>query len=78
MIMDKDKKKIGLYICATPIGNLEDASYRLINTLKDVDIIAAEDTRTTKQLLERYSISGKRIISYHDFSESNRLDLILS
>jgi 16S rRNA (cytidine1402-2'-O)-methyltransferase len=60
-----------LYIVSTPIGNLEDISLRAINTLQEGDIIAAEDTRTTKKLLNNYGIS-KPLVSYHDFNERQR------
>ena len=54
---EKVNKKGTLFVCATPIGNLEDCSYRLINTLHAVDKIAAEDTRVTRKLLKHYSIN---------------------
>ncbi len=66
-----------LYICGTPIGNLEDVSIRLLKTLRMVDFIACEDTRHTIKLLNRYKIK-KRLISYHEHSSRNREDYILN
>ena len=66
-----------LYCVATPIGNLEDITLRALDVLKNVDIIAAEDTRTTQVLLNKYSITTK-LVSYHKFSESSRVDLFLN
>ncbi|MBQ8847639.1 MAG: 16S rRNA (cytidine(1402)-2'-O)-methyltransferase [Candidatus Gastranaerophilales bacterium] len=66
-----------LYVVATPIGNLEDITLRAINVLKNVDVIAAEDTRNTSVLLEKYSISTK-LISYHKYSENSRIELFLN
>ncbi len=65
-----------LYICGTPIGNLEDVSIRLLKTLRMVDFIACEDTRHTIKLLNRYKIK-KKLISYHEHSRRNREDYIL-
>ncbi len=60
-----------LYIVATPIGNLNDASARMIETLSIVDLIACEDTRVTQKLLNHFGINTKTI-SYHKFSEAEK------
>lgn len=66
-----------LYIVATPIGNLGDITSRAIETLKSVDLIAAEDTRHSRHLLEQYNIKTSTF-SLHQYNEKNRLDFILS
>jgi len=68
-----------LFVCATPIGNLDDCSFRLIKTLTDVDYIIAEDTRTIRKLLTRFKISkpAGRIISYQDYSSPSKVAFIL-
>ncbi|MGI6551052.1 MAG: 16S rRNA (cytidine(1402)-2'-O)-methyltransferase [Syntrophomonadales bacterium] len=65
-----------LYICATPIGNLEDASYRLIRILNEVDLIACEDTRHTRILLNHYEIK-KPTISYFQHNQRGREDSLI-
>ncbi|HAJ95745.1 MAG TPA: 16S rRNA (cytidine(1402)-2'-O)-methyltransferase [Actinobacteria bacterium] len=73
-----EEKKGTLYICGTPIGNLEDVSFRLISTLKEADLILAEDTRTIRKLLSRYDIKKKDILSYHQYSDAGKISYIIS
>ncbi|HUB83619.1 MAG TPA: 16S rRNA (cytidine(1402)-2'-O)-methyltransferase [Bryobacteraceae bacterium] len=60
-----------LYVVATPIGNLEDMTYRAVRVLREADLIACEDTRQTRKLLDHYGI-GKPTISYHEHNEAER------
>ncbi len=60
-----------LYLCATPIGNLEDMTYRVVRTLKEVDLIAAEDTRNSIRLLNHFEIQTK-MTSYHEFNKYDK------
>jgi 16S rRNA (cytidine1402-2'-O)-methyltransferase len=66
-----------LYIVATPIGNLEDMTSRAISILRSVDVIAAEDTRQTKKLLNHFNIHAKRLITFHEHNENKRVEFIL-
>lgn len=65
-----------IYLVATPIGNLEDMTFRAIKVLKEVDVIAAEDTRHTLKLLNYYEIS-KPLISYHRHNEDIKTDFLI-
>ena len=65
---DNNKLKAGLYIVSTPIGNLNDLSFRALQVLKDSDYILCEDTRVTLNLLKRYEIKNN-LISNHKFNE---------
>jgi len=60
-----------LYLVATPIGNLEDITYRAVRTLKEADLIACEDTRQTRKLLDKYGIR-RPTVSYHEHNEEAR------
>lgn len=65
-----------LYICGTPIGNLEDITLRCLKVLKEVDLITAEDTRHTKILLNHYQIK-KPITSYHKYSKESKVEHLI-
>ena len=75
--MSKNTKFGVLYIVATPIGNLEDISKRALNCLSSVDFCAAEDTRKSKILMNKYNINT-RLVSYHNFSEKRKLKYLIS
>lgn len=65
-----------IYICATPIGNLEDVTFRLLRILKEVDLIAAEDTRQTRKLLSYYDIHTP-LTSYHQHNERSKAEQLI-
>jgi 16S rRNA (cytidine1402-2'-O)-methyltransferase len=60
-----------LFVCPTPIGNLEDVTLRVLSALRDADVIACEDTRRTRVLLDRYGVKAK-LVSYHEHNERSR------
>jgi 16S rRNA (cytidine1402-2'-O)-methyltransferase len=60
-----------LVVCPTPIGNLGDVTLRVLDALREADVIACEDTRRTRVLLDRYEIAGK-LVSYHEHNERER------
>jgi 16S rRNA (cytidine1402-2'-O)-methyltransferase len=60
-----------LIVCPTPIGNLEDVTLRVLAALRDADIVACEDTRRTRVLLDRYGVKG-HLVSYHEHNEHER------
>lgn len=65
-----------LYLCATPIGNLEDITIRVLHTLKDVDLIAAEDTRNSIKLLNHFGIKTP-MTSYHEFNKIEKAYVLI-
>lgn len=65
-----------LYLCATPIGNLEDITFRVVNTLKSVDLIAAEDTRNSIKLLNHFDIKVP-MTSYHEFNKYDKAKVLV-
>ena len=70
--------KSGLYVVATPIGNLRDITQNAITILSKSDIILCEDTRTSKKLINRFNIKYKKLISYHKFNEKKNLSLVIN
>ena len=66
-----------LYLCATPIGNLEDITLRVLNTLKEVELIAAEDTRHSIKLLNHFQIKTP-MTSYHEYNKVDKAKYLVS
>ena len=66
-----------LYLCATPIGNLEDITLRVLRTLKEVDLIAAEDTRNSIKLLNHFDIKTP-MTSYHEYNKIDKAYVLIS
>lgn len=69
--------KSGLYLVSTPIGNMDDITYRAIETLKNADMIACEDTRVSKKLLSKLGIN-KPLFPYHDYNEEEKSNYIIN
>ena len=66
-----------LYLCATPIGNLEDITYRVVRVLGEADLIAAEDTRNSLRLLRHYGITTP-MTSYHEFNKIEKAKALIA
>jgi 16S rRNA (cytidine1402-2'-O)-methyltransferase len=66
-----------LVVCPTPIGNLEDVTLRVLAALREADLVACEDTRRTRVLLDRYGVAG-RLVSYHEHNERARSDELVA
>lgn len=73
----KNILKAGFYIVSTPIGNLDDISFRAIKILNDVDLIACEDTRVSKKLLSHYGVTTN-VFSVHNYNEKDKINFIKS
>ncbi len=76
--IEETKLAPGLYIVATPIGNLSDITLRALAVLKNCDLIVCEDTRRTSLLLQHYNIGYKKLLSYHDYNKSTRTPEIIN
>lgn len=80
--MEQSEKQAGgrqtgkLYLCATPIGNLEDITYRVLRTLREADLIAAEDTRNSIKLLNHFGIHTP-MTSYHEYNKYDKADFLV-
>ena len=74
--MAEPKKPGALYVVATPIGNLEDITHRALRILREVDLIACEDTRQTRKLLDHYQIATPTV-SYHEHNEASRAEELM-
>ena len=66
-----------LAVCATPIGNLDDVTLRVLAALRDADVVLCEDTRRTRVLLDRHGLSPPRLLSYHRHNEARRVEELL-
>src|SRR6476646_7307454 len=75
--MAVDSKPGTLFVVATPIGNLEDITYRAVRVLREVDLIACQDTRHTAKLLQHYGIN-KATVSYHEHNEAARAEELVA
>ena len=76
-LLHKNELKKGLYLVPTPIGNLQDITYRAVEVLKNSDYILCEDTRVSKNLLDKFEIRSK-LISNHKFNEFKNLSKIIN
>jgi 16S rRNA (cytidine1402-2'-O)-methyltransferase len=68
---------VPLAVCATPIGNLDDVTLRVLAELRDAAVVLCEDTRHTRRLLERHGIRARRLLSYHRHNEARRVSEVL-
>lgn len=75
---DSGRVKPTLYVVATPIGNLKDVTFRALDTFRQVDIIAAEDTRVTSRLLNHYGIAAKKLMPLHQHNEQRSAPAVIA
>ena len=68
---------MGLAVCATPIGNLDDITLRVLEELREADVVLCEDTRHTRVLLERHGVAARKLLSYHEHNEAKRVTEVL-
>lgn len=78
MVVNVTQAKKKLQIVATPIGNLQEISFRAIDAFKKCQCILCEDTRVTSKILSKFAICNKQLISYQKFNENNNLDFIIN
>ena len=74
--MIREDKTGMLYLCATPIGNLEDVTLRVLRILKEADVVAAEDTRQSIKLLNHYEIKTP-LVSYHEHNKYEKTPVLV-
>src|SRR4051794_38681229 len=67
-----------LIVCPTPIGNLDDVTLRVLRTLREADVVACEDTRHTRKLLDRHGIRAAELLSLHEHNERERAAVVAS
>ncbi|UWX58124.1 16S rRNA (cytidine(1402)-2'-O)-methyltransferase [Chlorobaculum sp. MV4-Y] len=77
MTNSRDEHKGTLYVVATPLGNLDDMTFRAVKTLRNAGAIACEDARRTSILLKHFGIEGKRLVSYHSFNEERAVRQVI-
>jgi len=75
---DAQRPAPGLYVLGTPIGNLEDLSFRALRLLTNCDWVAAEDTRETRKLLDHYAVPAQKLYSFHEHSTDSRIEELVS
>jgi len=77
-LTSRDEHKGTLYVVATPLGNLDDMTFRAVSTLRDAGAIACEDTRRTSILLKHFGIPHKKLLSYHSFNEQRAVQQVMA